>query len=209
MGMSGGGGGDDYAAQEAERQRKIEETINKINGIYDNAGRDQLYSEHRTNVLDLNKSELDRQRDEAERVLKFALARSGHAGGQVDVSGNEDLLRRYQDGLLRINETADTAAERLRQSDEKSRLNLISQAQTGLDTTTAAQNALRSLDVNARDAQATNQVASLGDIFAGLADAYAGARYTAGQQSARLPYGNSTSSRAPASAGKTEQGTIY
>lgn len=208
--MCGGGGGQDPMAYEKERQAKIQATIDQINEVFSNAGRSDLYNEHRTNVEQLNRRDLDRKRTEAERQLRFSLARAGLAGGQSDVDAQEELKRRYDEGLLQVSGLADKAAEALRTSDERTRLNVITQAQSGLDSTSATQAALRQLESNQQNAYSENQAATLGDLFSGLATSYGRGRYLQGQQAPVIPGatdgGRTTSSGLPSNPGRSYQG---
>lgn len=160
------------ANEEALRQSKIRSASDAINNIFNMSGRDQLYGDHRSAIFNLNKSELDRQREEAARENRFGLARSGLLGGSVDAESNAEINRRANEGLLKVGSIADQAASDLRMQDEKTRSNLISMAQTGIDTGTAASQALNGLRVNADQAAAQRGSATIGALFNDLGQAY-------------------------------------
>lgn len=197
--MGGGGGGDPAAEsrrQEEERQARIKAATDEINNIFANkvkdasgnwvAGdpanaRDTLYADQRKTVYDLNKTEVDRQAREAERTNRFGLARMGLLGGSVDVDSNTELNRRTNEGLLRAGGIADQAAADLKASDEKTRSNLISMAQSGIDTGTASQMALQGLKVNADSVAQQRSGSSIGSLFNDLSQAYLANQMNAGR----------------------------
>lgn len=134
--------------------------------------RDKLYAEQKSAVYDLNKREVDRQAAEAERLNRFGLARTGLLGGSVNVDSVADLDRRTNEGLMRAGGIADQAAADLKTQDERTRSNLISLAQSGIDTGTAAQQALKGLEVNAANAASARAGSTVGQLFNDLSQAY-------------------------------------
>lgn len=197
--MGGGGGGDPAAEsrrQEEERQARIKAATDEINNIFGNkvkdasgnwvAGdaansRDTLYADQRSTVYDLNKKEVDRQATDAERTNRFGLARTGLLGGSVDVDSNAELDRRTNEGLLRAGGIADQASADLKASDEKTRSNLISMAQSGIDTGSAATMALNGLKVNADSVAQQRSGSSIGGLFNDLSQAYLANQVNAGR----------------------------
>lgn len=134
--------------------------------------RDKLYADQRSAVYDLNKREVDRQATEAERMNRFGLARTGLMGGSVNVDSVADLNRRTNEGLMRAGGIADQASADLKTADERTRSNLISLAQSGIDTGTAAQGALKGLEVNAANAAGARAGSSVGSLFNDMSQAY-------------------------------------
>lgn len=174
--MCGGGGGGDPGADarqlEAERQARIQAATESINATFNNSGRDALYADQKNAVYDLNKREVDRQASEAERMNRFGLARTGLLGGSVNVDSVADLDRRTNEGLMRAGGIADQAAADLKTQDERTRSNLISLAQSGIDTGTAAQQALKGLEVNSANASSARAGSTVGRLFDDLSQAY-------------------------------------
>ena len=169
----GGGGGDGGAGQrEAERQARIRAATDTINNIFNQSGRNNLYSSHKTAVYDLNSQETNRQAAEAERVNRFGLARTGLLGGSADIDSNAELNRRTNEGLIRSGGIADQAAADLQAQDERTRANLISMAQSGIDTGSAASMALNGLSANANQAASARSGATVGGLFDDLSQAY-------------------------------------
>lgn len=168
----GDGGAGDARKMEKDRQRRINAATSQINNIFNTSNRDSLYTDQRGAVYDLNSQEVNRQAEEAARLNRFGLARSGLMGGSVDVDSNSDINRRTNEGLIRAGGIADQAAADLRTSDEQTRANLISLAQTGIDTGTASQMALQGLKANAASAAGARGGATVGGLFNDMAQAY-------------------------------------
>lgn len=135
-------------------------------------GRDAMYQAQRDAVYKLNTMDVDRQAREAERMNRFGLARSGLLGGSADVDSKADIHRMTNEGLMRAGGIADQAAANLQMADERTRGNLISMAQSGIDTGTAQQMALQGLAANAADAKSASASATVGNLFDGLTQAY-------------------------------------
>lgn len=152
---------------EPERQETYDDWVAPAGG-----GREPLYAEQRKNIYDLNSQEVNRQAVEAERVNRFGLARTGLAGGSVDVDAGTEINRRTNEGLLRAGGIADQSAADLRMADEQARGNLISMAQSGIDTGSAASMALNGLKNNAANAAAQRSGASIGSLFGDMSQAY-------------------------------------
>ena len=193
--MCGGrGGGGDGGAQQREdaRQARIAAATEEINRIFGDPAnsRKALYDQQRDAVYGLNKAEVDRQGQVAERANRFGLARAGLIGGSTDVDSNAELNRRTNEGLIRAGGIADQSAADLKLQDEKTRSNLISMAQSGIDTGTAATMALNGLSVNADQAAAQRNGATVGSLFGDLSQAYLINQHTKGASNAYSPYAN-------------------
>lgn len=168
----GGGGGNQAWEIERDRQRRAAKAIAAINGVFDASGRQNLYQNHRNAVYDLNTKEVERQAEQMERANRFALARNGLLGGSADVDSNAEINRRTNEGLSKAGGIADAAMADLQNADENARNNLVSMANAGTDATTAAQLAANNLRQNADAATADRSVASVGDLFNSMANAY-------------------------------------
>lgn len=152
--------------------------------------RQLLYDQQKSAVYDLNKAEVDRQGQVAERANRFGLARSGLVGGSADVDSNAEINRRTNEGLIRTGGIADQSAADLKLQDEKTRSNLISMAQSGIDTGSAATMALNGLSVNADQAAAQRNGATIGSLFGDLSQAYLVNQQAGGVANAYSPYAN-------------------
>jgi len=159
-------------------------------GVERTAGQDRsgMYNEQRQAVTDLNRRDVDRQFLDAERQNRFGLARAGLSGGSADIDSNADLTRRTNEGLMKASGIGDQAAADLQTSDERSRQNLISMAQSGIDTGQAAQMALSQLDANSANAQSARSGATVGNLFGDLAQAYLYGQQQQGARAGAAPY---------------------
>lgn len=209
----GGGGGDGGAGQrEAERQARIRAATDTINNIFNGSNRQSMYDEQRKAIYDLNSTEVTRQATEAERNNRFGLARNGLVGGSADIDSNAELNRRTNEGLLQAGGIADQSQADLKAQDERTRSSLISMAQQGIDTGTAAQMALNGLSVNADNAAAARGGATIGNLFSDLSQAYLVNKMMQGQNAALMGVNaggipNAYGSQAPVSNGSGTSGS--
>lgn len=134
--------------------------------------RDKLYADQRSAVYDINSQEVNRQAAEAERTNRFGLARAGLAGGSADIDGVSEINRRTNEGLLRAGGIADQSAADLKTADERTRSNLISMAQSGIDTGSASTMALNGLKVNADSVASQRSGSTVGGLFNDMSQAY-------------------------------------
>lgn len=126
-----------------------------------NAGYDRV----KTATYDLNKQKLDTDRTDAARSLKFALLRSGNAGGGLDIDQNNLLQRKTDQGIIDSTNMADAAALGARTSDERSRLDLLSRIDAGMDQGSALQGAQSQLQSSADTALANAKGNVIGNVF--------------------------------------------
>ena len=126
----------------------------------------------RDSVYAINEKDVNDQYADAERANRFGLARNGLMGGSADIDSNARLQDITNKGLLQAGGIADSAAAKLRAQDESARQSLISMAQSGIDTGTAQQMAIESLNTTAQQAQGERAGATVGDLFGSLGQAY-------------------------------------
>ena len=134
--------------------------------------REKLYDEQRDAVYAINEKDVNDQYADAERANRFGLARNGLMGGSADIDSNARLQDITNKGLLQAGGIADSAAAKLRAQDESARQSLISMAQSGIDTGTAQQMAIESLNTTAQQEQGERAGATVGDLFGSLGQAY-------------------------------------
>ena len=161
-------GGSDKASKEArrqeeERKRQVKQSTDAINRAF--TGRDTQLEDFVNALRGEFTSEAERQKVDADRNLKFALARGGLTGGSASADAGTRLGEEFTRGILQGERQAQDALARLRSADEASRSDLIRLAQGGADSTTAATQAARALQTNLEGARATNLVQGIGDIF--------------------------------------------
>lgn len=186
--MCGTGGADrqQRAAQEAERQRlaQIEATQRRIEEIYGSPQREQDIQGVIGATRQFLGQDLDRKNAEAQRKSKFALARSGQTMGSVDVDTKRALGEQYLRSTLEAERRAQQAGNSLRIADQNAKLNLFSQAQAGLNMTTAERQAGQSLRANLGQASAEATQQGIGDAFSLFADSYKRSLVRRGEQDA-------------------------
>lgn len=170
----GGAGKAQRAAEaaEAERQAGIKRAIGGINAVFDSPGRESQYSDYINAVRERLNSDASRQKAMADRRLRFSMARQGLTGGSAQVDANRTLGEDFSQGLLEAERRAQGAGSDLRAQDEQTRMNLIQLAQSGLDSTTAAQRAGAAMRASADTARSGAFAEGLGDIFGSTADIY-------------------------------------
>lgn len=173
----------DAREMEDARQARIKAAVDMINGVFDTPERGQLYDTQKQAVFDINKRDIDKQYSDAEKQVRFGLARNGLLGGSEDVDANAKLQTTNNEGLIKAGGIADQSAADLKVADERTRQSLLTMAQSGIDTGTAQQSALRGLDATAQTAAANRAGATIGDLFGNLGKAYATNQTVAGLRS--------------------------
>ncbi len=174
-------------AREQERQRRIQEAIDRINQLFADPARQQEYEAVRRAAAQRLQQQLDRQREAAQRSVRFALARQGLLGGSADVDAGSLIGRDYERALLEAQARASETASGLESADQATKQRLISLAQSGLDADTAIQQALAQHQADVAAAQADAQTAQLGDVFSSLGNAYRTWEEIQGMRQARVP----------------------
>lgn len=150
-----------------------------MNRLYSTATRQGGYDDFLGATRDFYGGELNRQKEQADRSLKFAMARSGLSGGSASVDANRRLGEDYQRGVLDAERLAQGALADLQASDETSRQNLLSQVAGGMSLTSGATQSAQAMQGNMQAAQGRLRADPLGEIFGGLADVYSRSRESA------------------------------
>ncbi len=191
MGMesSGSGAATKAAQDEAWRQSNINQAVGQVDQIYGSPRRQADYNDFLGASRTYYTNELEKQKGVADRSLKFAMARSGLTGGSASADANRLLGQKYTQGILDADRLAQGAVADLRAADQNSRLNLISQVQSGLDVTSGAQQAAQALQGNLASGRSSMRASNLGDIFGGLAAVYDRSRDMAAERRGNQAYG--------------------
>ena len=163
---------DAAARAEAERQDAIRRASAEVERIYGSPERQQQYTDFYNATRDLGMADLNKQKAIADRQAKFGLARGGLTGGSRAVDLGSQLGREYTDGLLTVDQRALAAKADLMGADQQAKNNLLALTQSGLDLTTAQQNAAAAMQANLQSGEATRLVGGLGDIFNTASDFY-------------------------------------
>lgn len=213
MGGGGGGGDGGYSAQQQEieaRKAAAREAVNSQFGVGDDAsmaGREAGYGRVRDSVFDFNRQKIDNDAETAGRKLKFALLRSGNAGGGLDVDQNAMLQRTRDKGLLDAGNLGDAAANQARASDEAARLDLLSRIDAGMDQTSATQGAAAQLRASGDAALANARGQAVGNLFDNAGLLYQTQQVGAGKDDARQVW-QSILNKVPGYASRGGTGTV-
>lgn len=174
--MCGGDSGQDpvVAAQqaEAERQAKIDAATAQINSLFASPTREAQYADFLAANRGLYTKEVNDQHTDAVRDNKFALARNGQTGGSLAIDRGNQLGETFQKAIIDSERLAQGKDAELRGQDQQSRLSLTQMIQSGLDATTASQNASSAMANNLSSSSSTRTVQDLGDIFKQYATFY-------------------------------------
>ncbi len=165
--MSGGNDDAQKAAERAERERQasIAATTGAVRDVFNSPARTAQYEDAYQATRALGMTDLDRQKAQADRDARFALARGGLTGGSRANDVGRQLGEDYVKGLLEVDRRALAGKADLMAADQTAQNNLISMAQAGLDMTTATQQAENALRSNLAAGESTRLAGGLGDIF--------------------------------------------
>jgi hypothetical protein len=172
-----GGGGSDKAqkqaaADDAKKQADIDASISGINKIYDSPDRQKQYDQLGQDTSKYYTDDVNRQENVEARKLKFALARSGLAGGSEQAYQGKVLGQDYDKALIAATRKGQEAESSLKSQDEQQRQNLIGMAEAGLDAGTASNQATRGLQNNLLSSESSATADSLGGMFGDLSSVY-------------------------------------
>ena len=172
--MGSGSGDAQREAERAERERQaqIQGTQRRVEAIFSSPERERDIAEFLAATRQYYRTDADRQQGDAARNTRFALARTGMTGGQFDVDTNARLSETYQRGLLEADRRAQGAAANLRAADADAKQRIFSMAQSGLDATTASNQAAQALRQNLDMGRVDAGERSLGDLFSRFGDIY-------------------------------------
>lgn len=169
-----GGDGDDAtrAAQQAEdeRQRQIAQATAAIDRAF--VGRGDQLDEFAAALREDFLTRATKQKDTADRRLKFALARGGQTGGSVARDAGTLLSEEFQEGLLQGERGVQASLADVLAADEATRQNLLALAQGGASATSAATAASNALRSNIEGARTDSLVGGIGDIFSSTRDLF-------------------------------------
>jgi hypothetical protein len=200
--MCGGGSNKAVKQQQeadAQKQAQIAQGTNAVNAVFDNPQRSTDIAGFTNATKQLLRQNLDDQQVDAQRNTKFALARNGQFGGQVDVDQNANLAKTYNQGLLKVTQAANAAGERVKQSDENSRQSLLGLVQSGLDQNSAAIQAGNLTKSNIASETAAIDPNTVSNAFGDLADYYTNSTtqkaYNDANRTTGALYGNSAAYR--------------
>lgn len=165
--MSGGNDRAAKQARQAEERRlaQIAGTQGAINRVFDSPGRQAEIDDVVGALREQGVGEVDEQKANTERALKFALARGGLIGGSTQNDQRKDVSKAYLKALLDIDRQAAGVGADLQARDQDARSRLLTLATTGLDATTAAQQSAAALQTNLQAERSTDFAKGAGDAF--------------------------------------------
>lgn len=167
MGMGGSNKASEAAQQaEAERLAQITKTQGAINGVFDGPARAADIANSVSASRDFYTQDLNRQKADTDRQLRFALARNGQTGGSTQVDQQRNFSDTYARGLLDVERKAQGTGANIEAADQDARSRLLSLATTGLDATTGAQQSVAALRTNLAAGEGERNAGALGDAFA-------------------------------------------
>lgn len=175
--MCGGGGGkgdNGASAREAARQAQQDAAIAQIDELFgvrganasqQKAAREAQYSTVRDDVINYHRPDLERQKTDAERALKFSLAGRGLTGGSAEVDQSSDMQDRYLRGVMALTNKGDSAANEMRGADSRTRLDMIGRVNAGADAGTALNSSVNEMAANANAARDAAMSQGVGSFF--------------------------------------------
>lgn len=165
------GGSSNRAQQEAQRAEEqrmaaIARTQAAVNQAYDSPQRQADIADFVNATRSFYTQDLTKQKQDADRQLRFALARTGTAGGSTQIDQQARVADDFAKGLLDVDRRARGAGADLQAQDQDNRARLIQLATSGLDATTAAQQAAAGMRSSLEANKSSTLVQGLGDAFA-------------------------------------------
>ena len=157
----------------------------KTNAAARQAGYDQIRSSNMAILQD----DINRNRNDAARLLKFGLSRSGLSGGSVDIDENRSLTDANQRSIIQANQLSDNQVQQVRAKDESDYATAIQKIDAGLEADTAITTATQAVKNNRDQAISDPTSSSLNNLFASIGNAWSNYQYG---QAAANPYGKST-----------------
>ena len=151
----------------------VDDAFNQANFAYQRGAalrsRNQLYDTVSNDAFNFHRQRLDDDRDQAERSLRFQLARQGQFGGSLDVDQNSELSKGYNNGLVDARNMADAARNDASARDDQTRIDLINRINAGMDAGSAIASANSQMQSNINQARDNALSQSLGDAFGNVA----------------------------------------
>jgi len=189
MGSSSNSASREAQAAEDKRRADILATQQRIQEIFGSPEREGQIQDFIGSTRDFLQGDLDRDKLRNDRELKFALARGGLSGGSSDVDQNQNLSEAFLRASVEGERRAQSAGSRLRDIDQSSKFSLFNQALSGLDLTTAAQNAGASLRNNISLARNEGSESNFDSFFSDVTPFFKASREAAGRRRQQREFG--------------------
>ena len=189
MGSSSSGASRAAQAAEDKRREDIKLTQKRIEGIFTSPEREADIQDFINSTRGFLQQDLNREKGINDRQLKFALARSGQAGGSTDIDQNRNLSEAFLRATVEGERRAQGAGQSLRAADQEAKLGLFNQAVGGLDMTTSSSNALRSMQQNIDFAKNIQSEQNFDSFFSDFGDLFSASRKSAGERRQAQEFG--------------------
>jgi hypothetical protein len=160
------------ATTEQQRQQSIDANRGLVNKAFDSPQRQAQYDDYAAAMREYTGGELVRQKRDAARNLKFALAKGGQIGGSQQVAGERRLGEEYARGALDNERQVQTGVAQLKGADDASRNNLLQLVERGMGATDSLRRSSQQLTSNIGNASLTSMQKGLGDVFGDTFAAY-------------------------------------
>lgn len=169
MCMGGGNSASNAALQQQQQQQgTINSNISQINSAFSN--RQGQYNDYLNALNKSYQTQLNLQQSQSSRGLKFAMARSGMTGGSVAADQGAELKREMGQGTVTASEQAQAKLAALQSSDQASKNQMVSLAESGANIGNAAAQTSTALQANINNAQSALGPDTLGNAFGGIAN---------------------------------------
>ncbi len=150
--------------------------------------REKSYSDLGDNVRDYHLDPFNEEHEKAARQLKFRLADAGQIGGSLQVDKESEFGRLHDRGLREIDDIGTASENAARQSDEQSRLDLLTRVDSGMDSSSAISAALSQLATGSQRQLDAAKGANVSDVFGNMGYLYQQDQVGQGRKAARDKY---------------------
>ena len=178
-----------YQAEMAKLLSGVDMTTQSAEAKANATARQAGYDQIRTSNMAIMNSDIARNRADAERALKFGLARSSLTGGSVDIDENKNILDANQRSTVQANQLADNQVQQVRAQDEADYANSIQKINAGLDADTAITAATAAVKNNRDQAISDPTSSSLNNLFSSVGNFWNNYEYS---KAAANPYGTAS-----------------
>lgn len=161
---------DEASRAERERMAAIAAAQGQVNAVFNSPAREAEIERAVAGSRDLGTRELNRQKANTDRQLRFALARNGQIGGSTQIDQGRVFGEDYARALLGVEREAQGMGARIRGADQDARSRLITLATAGMDATTGASQAAEAMRVNLQAGASDRAAGSVADAFTSLSD---------------------------------------
>lgn len=187
-GLAAGGGGLPAQPPPTDHQAELDAAIKGINDLFATDKRSPVYQQVYDDVYGLQSSRLNENREDTLRKLRFGLARTGLTGGSAAVGAHGTEQREFGRALSDASNVAQGASDEVRSNDERTRLNLIAQMRSGLDSADATQSALTQMADNANAARSGLRYDALDSYMGAITPTIDNLQIRSGRQAANTLY---------------------